>query len=93
MLIKIGGGDPNLGQAGEGIHRHMNIANKITYYASDERRQVIPYVRVENISTGAETPGGMFSPMFRQQSIAPLWGRRSAPISNWKAPWHFFTST
>src|SRR5271165_915305 len=48
LLIKTGGGDPSLGQAGEGIHWHMNIANKITYFASDEQRQVIPYVRIED---------------------------------------------
>lgn len=48
LLIKTGGGDPSLGQAGEGIHWHMNIANKITYFASDEQRQVIPWVRVED---------------------------------------------
>jgi nitrate/TMAO reductase-like tetraheme cytochrome c subunit len=48
MLIKTGGGDPSLGQAGEGIHWHMNIANKITYYATDEQRQTIPWVRLEN---------------------------------------------
>ncbi len=48
MLIKTGGGDPTLGQAGEGIHWHMNIANKITYFATDEQRQVIPYVRIED---------------------------------------------
>ncbi len=48
LLIKTGGGDPSLGQAGEGIHWHMNIANKITYFATDEQRQVIPWVRVED---------------------------------------------
>lgn len=48
MLIKVGGGDPSLGQAGEGIHWHMNIANKITYFSTDAQRQVIPYVRAEN---------------------------------------------
>ena len=48
MLIKTGGGDPSLGQAGEGIHWHMNIANKITYFATDEQRQVIPWVRMED---------------------------------------------
>ena len=48
MLIKTGGGDPSLGQAGEGIHWHMNIANKITYFATDEQRQVIPWVRIED---------------------------------------------
>ena len=46
MLIKVGGGDPTLGPAGGGIHWHMNIANKIEYYASDEKRQNIPWVRV-----------------------------------------------
>ncbi len=34
LLIKVGGGDPTLGPAGGGIHWHMNIANKIEYYAS-----------------------------------------------------------
>src|SRR5208283_3719855 len=48
MLIKVGGGDPRLGQAGEGIHWHMNISNKITYFATDEQREVIPWVRIED---------------------------------------------
>ncbi|MGB8772367.1 MAG: NapC/NirT family cytochrome c [Candidatus Korobacteraceae bacterium] len=48
MLIKTGGGDPSLGQAGEGIHWHMNIANKITYFSTDEQRQVIPWVRMQD---------------------------------------------
>src|SRR5580704_2346792 len=46
LLIKVGGGDPALGVAGGGIHWHMNIANKIEYYASDEKRQIIPWVRI-----------------------------------------------
>jgi len=50
MLIKTGGGDPMLGQAGGGIHWHMNIANKITYFSTDEQRQVIPWVRMEDES-------------------------------------------
>src|SRR5271167_3972440 len=48
LLIKVGGGDPSLGQAGEGIHWHMNISNKITYFSTDEQRQVIPWVRMED---------------------------------------------
>ncbi len=48
LLIKTGGGDPSVGQAGEGIHWHMNINNKITYFATDEQRQVIPWVRIED---------------------------------------------
>jgi NapC/NirT cytochrome c family, N-terminal region len=46
LLIKTGGGDPNAGVA-SGIHWHMNIGNKITYW-SDAKRQNIPYVRIED---------------------------------------------
>ncbi len=48
MLIKTGGGDPATG-APEGIHWHMNIANKIDFVAADDKRQVIPYIRVEDL--------------------------------------------
>ena len=44
MLLKIGGGTPEQGYT-SGIHWHMNIANKIEYVATDEKRQVIPWVR------------------------------------------------
>lgn len=45
LLIKTGGG----GQHGlnQGIHWHMNTANKVYYAAADERRQTIPWVKVE----------------------------------------------
>ena len=45
MLLKVGGGDPTHGPVG-GIHWHMNVANKVEYVASDEARQVIPWVRI-----------------------------------------------
>ncbi len=48
LLIKTGGGDPATG-APEGIHWHMNIGNKIDYVAADEKRQIIPYIRVEDL--------------------------------------------
>jgi nitrate/TMAO reductase-like tetraheme cytochrome c subunit len=44
LLLKVGGGDPNRGPVG-GIHWHMNLANKVEYIATDERRQEIPWVR------------------------------------------------
>src|SRR5437016_8255288 len=47
MIIKTGGGDPATG-APEGIHWHMNISNKIDYVAADDKRQVIPYIHVED---------------------------------------------
>ena len=49
MLIKVGGGNPNTGQVG-GIHWHMNINNEITYVATDEDRQNIPWVRLKDES-------------------------------------------
>jgi hypothetical protein len=45
LLMKIGGADPASGQA-SGIHWHMNLANEVSYFATDERRQQIPWVRV-----------------------------------------------
>jgi nitrate/TMAO reductase-like tetraheme cytochrome c subunit len=48
LLIKTGGGDPTLGMGTGGIHWHMNISNKMTYFATDEQRQVIPWVQVED---------------------------------------------
>jgi nitrate/TMAO reductase-like tetraheme cytochrome c subunit len=50
MLTKIGGGDPYTGSP-TGIHWHMNIKNDIEYIATDEQRQIIPWVR-------ATDPGG-----------------------------------
>ncbi len=43
LLLKVGGGNPESGFP-RGIHSH--IMNRI-YYRSDERRELIPYVRVE----------------------------------------------
>ena len=48
MIIKTGGGDPATG-APEGIHWHMNIANKIDYVAADDKRQIVPYIHVEDL--------------------------------------------
>jgi nitrate/TMAO reductase-like tetraheme cytochrome c subunit len=46
LLINIGGGSAEGGAVG-GIHWHMNVANEITYIATDEKRQVIPWVRMK----------------------------------------------
>ena len=45
LLLKVGGADPTHGPVG-GIHWHMSVANKIEYFASDEARQKIPFVRM-----------------------------------------------
>jgi nitrate/TMAO reductase-like tetraheme cytochrome c subunit len=47
MLLNIGGAEPLAGVP-SGIHWHMNIANRITYITTDEHRQVIPWVQVQD---------------------------------------------
>jgi hypothetical protein len=47
MMVHVGGGDPITGPS-NGIHWHMNIANEVTYVSTDDRRQVIPYVRFKD---------------------------------------------
>jgi hypothetical protein len=47
LRIHVGGGSERLGLA-TGIHWHMNVANEIEYVATDDTRQVIPYVRLRD---------------------------------------------
>jgi hypothetical protein len=47
MQVHVGGGSERLGVA-TGIHWHMNVANEIEYIATDDKRQVIPYVRLKD---------------------------------------------
>ncbi len=47
LQVHVGGGSERLGVA-TGIHWHMNVANEIEYIATDDKRQVIPYVRLRD---------------------------------------------
>ena len=47
MLINVGGGDSSSGPVA-GIHWHMNLANEITFIATDKQRQIIPWIRVKD---------------------------------------------
>jgi hypothetical protein len=47
VRVHVGGGSEKLGVA-TGIHWHMNVANEVDYIATDDRREVIPYVRVKD---------------------------------------------
>lgn len=62
MLINVGGGSPKAGQV-TGIHWHMNIANEVTYIATDERRQVIPWVRIKDRSGNVTEYNYRFKPL------------------------------
>jgi hypothetical protein len=54
LLMNIGGGDPQHGAVG-GIHWHTSAKHKIEYIATDEKRQVIPWVRVTHDDGRVET--------------------------------------
>jgi hypothetical protein len=45
LQVHVGGGSERLGIA-QGIHWHMNVANQVEYIATDDKRDVIPWVRV-----------------------------------------------
>src|SRR6185295_16906091 len=49
LQVHVGGGSERLGVA-SGIHWHMNVANQVEYIATDDKRQVIPWVRVTDRS-------------------------------------------
>src|SRR6478736_2265448 len=58
LSLNVGGADPKHGPVG-GIHWHVNADNKIEYIATDDRRQVIPWVRVtdaKGVVTEYRTP-------------------------------------
>lgn len=54
LLIKTGGGSPETSRT-EGIHWHMNIANRVEYVATDAQRQEIPWVRITDLRAGETT--------------------------------------
>lgn len=54
MSMHVGGGNIEVGNV-EGIHWHMNLANEIYYYTTDNSRQIIPWVKSKSLVTGRET--------------------------------------
>ncbi len=51
LSLRVGGGEAGGGFFG-GIHWHMNVANRVEYYASDPQRQTIPWIRMTALGTG-----------------------------------------
>jgi nitrate/TMAO reductase-like tetraheme cytochrome c subunit len=88
MLIKTGGGSPTTGPT-TGIHWHMNIANKITYVASDDKRQTIEWVRVEG-RDGRVTEYRMNGSKLTPQQIASMPQRRMDCIDCHNRPTHIY---
>jgi nitrate/TMAO reductase-like tetraheme cytochrome c subunit len=86
LLIKTGGGDPNAGLSG-GIHWHMNINNVITY-SSDAKRQVIPYVKLQDKVTGRVTE--YFAADAKQDEIAKMASKRMDCVDCHNRPTHVY---
>jgi len=88
MLLKIGGGDPSVGAA-TGIHWHMNIKNVIEYIATDDKREMIPWVRAtdpEGHATEYMTTEQPLSP----EQIAKAEVRRMDCVDCHNRPSHVF---
>ena len=90
MLIKTGGGSAELGQVG-GIHWHMNVANEISYIATDEKRQDIPWVRLKD-KDGKVTDYISRSATLTQQQIEQSAKRRMDCIDCHNRPTHIYLS-
>jgi nitrate/TMAO reductase-like tetraheme cytochrome c subunit len=91
LLIDVGGGDPATGLP-QGIHWHMNLANEIDFVATDEHRQIIPYVRVKD-AQGVVTEYFASDSKLSKEQLAQASRRRmdcidchSRPAHNYLAP-------
>jgi nitrate/TMAO reductase-like tetraheme cytochrome c subunit len=89
MLINTGGGDPATG-APQGIHWHMNIANVLTY-VSDEKRQVISYIRVQD-KQGRVTEYYAKDSALSKEQIASAPKRRMDCVDCHNRPTHIYIS-
>lgn len=90
MLVKVGGGNPKTGQA-TGIHWHMNLANEITFIATDERRQEIPWIRMKDAS-GNVTEYTTKNAVFSTEEIEKSAKRRMDCIDCHNRPTHIYLS-
>ena len=88
MLINTGGGDTATG-APSGIHWHMNIGNQITYIASDNQHQVIPWVQVKDQSGRVTVYQSKDSPL-KPEQIASLPKRRMDCVDCHNRPTHIY---
>ena len=91
MLIKTGGGSVSTGLVA-GIHWHMNIANEITYVATDAHRQVIPWVRMRNRNTGETVEYKAADVKLTPAQMAPANQRRMDCVDCHNRPTHIYLS-
>jgi hypothetical protein len=88
LLMRIGGGDPERGRVG-GIHWHMNISNTVEYVATDDQRQVIPWVRLTD-RDGTVTVYQVEGSELTQEQIDSIGPRRMDCIDCHNRPSHVY---
>jgi len=88
LLINVGGGSSETGPV-RGIHWHMNLANEINYIASDDRRQVIPWVQAKDKNGNVTEYAFTGNPLTPAQ-IASMPRRRMDCIDCHNRPAHIF---
>jgi nitrate/TMAO reductase-like tetraheme cytochrome c subunit len=88
MLINTGGGSPTVGLV-QGIHWHMYISNEVTYIATDERRQVIPWVQFKD-SSGKVTEYMAKGSTLSQEEIAKATRRKVDCVDCHNRPSHIY---
>ena len=88
MLLNVGGGSADSGPVA-GIHWHMNVANEITFIATDRQRQVIPWIRVKDRQGNVVEYYDRNRPLDAQQ-IASLEKRRMDCIDCHNRPAHTY---
>jgi len=52
MVVKVGGGGRESVMPGDGIHYHMQVADKVEYIARDDRRMDVAWIRVTDRNGG-----------------------------------------
>jgi nitrate/TMAO reductase-like tetraheme cytochrome c subunit len=91
MLINVGGGAPSGGLT-SGIHWHMNIANEVTYVATDDHRQKIPWVQMRDRRTGQITEYRSQEAKITDSEIATATKRRMDCVDCHNRPTHVYVS-
>jgi hypothetical protein len=87
LQVHVGGGSERLGIA-QGIHWHMNVANEVEYISTDDKRQVIPWVRVKDrngnvreYTAGGVTPEQLAKGERRRMDCMDCHNRPSHPMA------------
>lgn len=88
LLMKVGGGNEEAGPT-SGIHWHMNIKNKVYYYALDYERQIIPYIEVERMD-GTRSVYKSTEIKFSKEDLNKAFKRRMDCIDCHNRPTHIY---